>query len=191
MTHSTVALYGGSFDPPHLGHVLSVAWALSATEIDAVWVIPTWKHAFGKQHGAAFDERVAMCALAFAPFRNVTVSTVEQARGGVSHTLETIQALRDDYPEVSFRLLVGSDVLPTTPRWHRWEDIVQAAPPIVVGRDGYPAPPNCPVSIPNINSTEIRRLVESRSAVDGMVPSDVIQHVRDHGLYLDGSHTGR
>ena len=53
-----VAIYGGSFDPPHLGHVLSVAWTLSATELDAVWVIPTWKHAFDKEHGASFEERM-------------------------------------------------------------------------------------------------------------------------------------
>ena len=86
MTTRRVAVYGGSFDPPHLGHVLSVAWALSAAEIDAVWIIPTWKHAFNKEHCASFEERMSMCELAFAVFRDVEVSDVERRLGGVEST---------------------------------------------------------------------------------------------------------
>ena len=118
MSARRVAVYGGSFDPPHLGHVLSVAWTLSAGNVDEVWVIPTWQHAFGKEHGADFDERFAMCERAFAPFRGVTVSDVERHLGGVSRTLHTLEALAADHPETELRLLIGADVLPTTDRWH-------------------------------------------------------------------------
>ena len=178
-----VALYGGSFDPPHLGHVLSVAWALSAAAVDEVWVIPTWKHSFDKEHGAPFEVRFAMCELAFVPFHNVRVSSIEQRLGGVSRTMRTIEALESEHPDTSFRLLIGADVLPATDRWHRWDEVVRAAPPLVIGRHGYPVPEGCPISIPDINSTDIRARLSSGGDVSGLVPTSVIAHIREHALY--------
>lgn len=183
VTGPRVAIYGGSFDPPHLGHVLSVAWALSAGDVDEAWVIPTWQHAFGKAHGASFDARMAMCKLAFAPFRGVTLMDIERELGDVSRTLHTLEAIRERHPDVELRLLIGADVLPTINRWHRWDDIVRIAPPLVVGRVGYPVPEGCPISIPNINSTEVRTALDRTRSVEGLVPAAVIKHIRTHGLY--------
>ncbi len=178
-----IALYGGSFDPPHLGHVLSVAWALSAADIDRVLIIPTWNHAFEKEHWASFEERFAMCELAFAPFHGVGISSVEQRLGGVSRTLRTIEALESEHPDASFRLLIGADVLPATDRWHRWDEVVRAAPPLVIGRQGYPVPEGCPISIPNINSTDIRAQLSNAGNVSGLLPRAVIAYIRERDLY--------
>lgn len=185
MSAGRIAIYGGSFDPPHLGHVLSVAWTLSATDMDEVWIIPTWKHVFEKKHGADFDERIAMCELAFAPFRNVRVLDLERRLGGVSRTLDTLQALESEHPDQAFRLLVGADVLPTTDRWYRWDEVSRIAPPLLIGRQGYPVPEGCPISIPNINSTEIRAALANAGAIDGLVPTAVIEHIRERSLYAD------
>lgn len=187
MSAPVIALFGGSFDPPHLGHVLAVSWALSAAAVDGVWVVPTWKHAFDKEHAAAFEDRMAMCELAFAPFRGVTVSPIERELGGISRTLETIEALHERHPGSSFRLLVGADVLPTTSRWHRWEAVARMAPPIVVGREGYPLSPDCPISIPDINSTELRRRTATGASLDGFVPSSVARYIEERGLYQGAS----
>ncbi|MGB5697283.1 MAG: nicotinate (nicotinamide) nucleotide adenylyltransferase [Polyangiales bacterium] len=178
-----VAIYGGSFDPPHLGHVLSVAWALAATEIDEVWIVPTWKHAFDKEHGATFEERMSMCELAFDCFRAVDVLDVERRLGGISRTLRTLEELKKEHGSAVFRLLIGADVLPTTDRWHRWEDVAKIAPPLVVGREGYPLPEHCPVSIPNINSTDVRSRLAHSEDLSGRVPTAVIEHIRSRGLY--------
>jgi nicotinate-nucleotide adenylyltransferase len=183
MSARHVALYGGSFDPPHLGHVLSVAWALSATDVDQVWIIPTWKHALEKEHQASFEERFAMCELAFAPLHHVEVLSIEQRLGGVSRTLRTIEALESTHPDASFRLLIGADVLPGTDRWHRWDEVVRAAPPLVIGRQGYPLPEGCPISIPDVNSTDIRARLSNAGDVSGVVPTSVIAHIREQGLY--------
>jgi nicotinate-nucleotide adenylyltransferase len=183
MTTRRVAVYGGSFDPPHLGHVLSVAWALSAAEVDAVCIIPTWKHAFNKEHCASFEERMSMCELAFAVFRDVEVSDVERRLGGVSRTVHTLDALASEHPDTVFRLLIGADVLPTTDRWHQWDEVVKVAPPLVIGRQGSPVPEGCPISIPNINSTEVRSALADASDIKGLVPTAVIEHIRAHGLY--------
>lgn len=183
MTDRRVAIYGGSFDPPHLGHVLSVAWALSAGDIDEVWVIPTWEHAFGKSHAASFDARMAMCELAFAPFRAVTSMDIERELGDVSRTLHTLQAIRDRHPDIAPRLLIGADVLPTVDRWYRWDEIVRIAPPLVVGRVGYPPPKGCPISIPNVSSTEVRAELDRGGSLEGLVPTAVIDHIRTQRLY--------
>jgi len=183
MTERRIAIYGGSFDPPHLGHVLSIAWALSTGEVDAVWIVPTWKHPFNKAHGAPFEDRMAMCELAFALFRDVEVSDIERRLDGVSRTLNTLDALASKHPDARFRLLVGSDVLPTTDRWHRWDDVVRLAPPLVVGREGYPVPEGCPISIPNVNSTEIRSELACDRNAAGLVPMAVLEHIRSRGLY--------
>ena len=183
MSPRRVAVYGGSFDPPHLGHVLSVAWALTATDTDEVWIVPTWVHAFDKKHGATFEQRMSMCELAFECFRHVKVLDVERRLAGVSRTLETLKTLAKQHPSVAFRLLVGADVLPTTDRWYRWEDVVKIAPPLVVGREGYPAPEDCPVSIPNINSTDIRSRLARSEDLSGIVPRAVLEHLRSQDLY--------
>jgi nicotinate-nucleotide adenylyltransferase len=183
LTIRRIAIYGGSFDPPHLGHVLSVAWAISAAEVDEVWIIPTWKHVFDKQHGASFEERISMCQLAFAPFRDVEVSDIERRLGGVSRTLDTLDALETEHPDVVFRLLVGADVLPTIDRWYRWDEVAKVAPPLVIGRQGYPVPEGCPISIPNINSTDIRSGLANAADISGLVPTAVIEHIRLRDLY--------
>ncbi|MEM8609514.1 MAG: nicotinate (nicotinamide) nucleotide adenylyltransferase [Myxococcota bacterium] len=187
MTRARVAMYGGSFDPPHLGHVLSVSWVLASADIDEVWVIPTWKHPFEKAHGASFEARVAMCELAFAQFEHAEVSTIEQTLGGTSHTLTTIESLQHSNPDTEFRLLVGADVLPEAPKWHRWDDIVKAAPPIVIGREGYPQPEGCPITIPNVSSTDARGSLRQNDPIEGWVPRSVVDYIRAHALYQDAT----
>jgi nicotinate-nucleotide adenylyltransferase len=182
-----VAVYGGSFDPPHLGHVLSVAWTFSAADIDAVWIIPTWKHAFDKEHDASFEERMLMCQLAFAPFRNVEISDVERRLGGTSRTLKTLHTLETEHPETVFRLLIGADVLASTDRWYHWDEVLRIAPPLIVGRQGYPVPEGCPISIPNVSSTDIRHALRHAGEVSGIVPRAVIEHIRARQLYSDES----
>lgn len=181
-----VAIYGGSFDPPHLGHVLSVAWALSAAPLDEAWIIPTWNHAFDKEHGASFEDRLALCELGFRKFHDVRVLDIERQLGGVSKTLHTLEALRAEHPDALFRLLIGADVLPTTDRWHRWESVVELAPPLIIGRDGYAVPEGCPISIPNINSTEIRAILTQAGDVSGLVPTAVIDYIGMRDLYRAG-----
>ena len=92
-----VAVFGGSFNPPHVGHVLGVVYALSTAPIDEVLVVPVYQHPFAKDL-APFADRLAMCRLAFGWLPRVTVSTVEEELGGESRTLRTVEHLRADHP---------------------------------------------------------------------------------------------
>lgn len=185
MSRKAVGVYGGSFDPPHMGHVLSVSWARSGAGLDEVWAVPTWDHVFGKAIKASFEQRVHMCELAFAANRGVRVLTIEKELAGPSRTLDTVLALGQRNPGVELRLIIGADILPTTDRWHRWDEIVRQAPPLVIGREGYAPAPGCPVSIPDVSSTEIRAALAEGRDVTGLVPRDVVDFIAAEQLYRD------
>ncbi|WP_437736591.1 nicotinate (nicotinamide) nucleotide adenylyltransferase [Sorangium sp. So ce1335] len=133
-----VAIFGGSFNPPHVAHVLAATYAIAVAPIDEVLVVPVYRHPFAKEL-APYEHRLAMCHLALGWLPGVSVSTVERELGGESLTLRTLEHLAAEHPGWAMRLLVGADVLPDLPRWHRFDRIEQIAPPIVLGRSGFDA----------------------------------------------------
>jgi nicotinate-nucleotide adenylyltransferase len=179
-----VGVFGGSFNPPHVAHVLACALVLSVEEVDRLLVVPTYRHPFSKSL-ASYDDRVAMCELAMAWLPGVEVSRVEEALGGESRTLRTIEHLAASNRDWKLRLVIGADLLAEAPRWHGFEAIVKLAPPIVLGRSGAAASEGAPALLPEISSTKVREAI-GRGAygeVEKAVPRSVLAHVRARGLY--------
>ncbi|MGH7437367.1 MAG: nicotinate-nicotinamide nucleotide adenylyltransferase, partial [Polyangiaceae bacterium] len=139
-TPATVGFFGGSFNPPHVAHVLACTLLLSVEGVDRVLVVPTYQHPFAKAL-APFDDRVRMCELAMGWIPGVEVSRVEEALGGESRTLRTIEHLVSAHPGWNLRLVIGADVLAEAPRWYAFDGIAKMAPPIVLGRTGAAAGP--------------------------------------------------
>ena len=191
MREATIALFGGSFNPPHVAHQMVCLFVLETEAVDAVWMTPTYKHPFAKEL-TSFDDRVAMCERAAAPFGGrVAVSRIEEEvaqRAGfvVSRTLDTLQAIRVAHPAVGLRLVVGADILAERDKWHRWDDVVQLAPLIVVGRSGHAMPAGTAhlgLDMPEVSSSEIRaRLARGESALP-LVPRSVMEYIGERGLY--------
>lgn len=177
-----VAVYGGSFDPPHVAHVLVVAWVLTATEADRVLVVPAYQHPLGKQARTAFEHRVRMCELAVADLARVEVSRIEEELGGDSRTLRTLEALGERLPDARFRLVMGADLLEEVDEWHRFDLIEELAPKLVVGRAGYPGPEGT-VALPGVSSTELRERLYAGRGTEGLLHRDVATYIREHGLY--------
>lgn len=178
----TVALYGGSFNPPHVAHQMACLFVLETQEVDRLWVVPTFRHAFAK-HLVPFEDRFHMCQLAFAALgARVAVSRVEEELGRPkSRTLDTLQELVRRHPAARFRVVVGADILAERDKWHRWDEIQALAPPIVVGRRGYPGPGD--FELPDVSSTEVRaRLARGESALP-LVPRAVMNYIAERGLY--------
>ena len=130
---TTVAVFGGSFNPPHVAHVLAVAYVLSTSDAERVLVVPAHKHPFGKPL-APFDDRVRMAELALEPLPGASVSRIEETLDGL--TLHTLEALKKAHPEWSLRLVMGADILLEADKWFRFDDVKKLAPPIVLGRAG-------------------------------------------------------
>ena len=156
---SHICLYGGSFDPPHLGHLFAAVWALQTTDIDRLLWVPAWQHAWGKEL-APFDQRCAMLeAMLRGLGERMAVSRIEQELGGVSRTIRTVSALEARYPDARFSVLVGSDVASEVHRWMDAETLFARVSLLVAGRAGAPLAPGEPgdgLRIPDVSSTELR-----------------------------------
>ena len=112
-----VALLGGSFHPPHLGHVLCAVYAQVMHPIDEVWVLPAVRHPYAKDL-PDFALRRAWCEAAFAQLAFVTIRDDEQ-ENLTGRTWDLIDILEGKYPEVHFSLIGGSDIANDIPNWYR------------------------------------------------------------------------
>ena len=187
-----VAIYGGSFNPPHVGHVLAVAYALSVGEFDRVLVVPVYDHALDKSL-LSFAHRLRLTELAMGWLPRVEVSRLEERLPSPSYTLNTLEYLKSEHPDWHFRLMVGADVLGEVGHWHAFEEVTRIAPLFVLGRGGFEAEAakyGAPVgpTLPDISSTEIRRLLacrdgSARAALARILPSAVLACIEAESLY--------
>jgi nicotinate-nucleotide adenylyltransferase len=175
-------IFGGAFDPPHLGHVAVAAVALAAGDLRRLLVVPCFEHPFGKSM-APWKDRLAMARLAFAPLGPaVRVDPLEADLPHPSLTLVTVRALRAAHPRVRWRLVIGADTLRDRGAWHRFDEIAALAPPLVVGRAGH-GHGDVGFPLPDLNSTEIRRALAAGKSVRGRLPAAVERYLRRRHLY--------
>ncbi|GAC1351582.1 MAG: nicotinate (nicotinamide) nucleotide adenylyltransferase [Polyangiales bacterium] len=181
-----VAIFGGSFNPPHVSHVLAAAYVLACSEVDRLLVVPAFQHPFAKAL-TSFSHRLAMCRLAFADLGRVSVSSVEEDLGGESITVRTLEHLQASHPGWSMRLVVGADVVHEMARWTQPERVRALAPAIILGRVGVVLPPEfsgVANVLPEVSSSQIRKAIgEATTPVDAMLPLSVARYIRTHGLY--------
>jgi len=181
-----IALLGGSFNPPHVAHVMAAWWALATQGVRQVWLLPSFVHPFGKQL-APFDDRVEMCRRAVAAVRGAHVCTAEADLAGdplCGKTVRTLEHLRQKHADLDFALLVGADILPETGTWYRWDRVTELARVIVVGREGYEG--GTELRLPAVSSSLVRQRLGRGEDVSALVPRGVIELVRERGLYRAG-----
>jgi nicotinate-nucleotide adenylyltransferase len=188
-----IALFGGSFDPPHIAHQMAALYVLETQPVDELWIVPTYVHPFETKHLLPFKHRVEMCKLMAAPLgERVTVSKIEEElaqRPGfrTSRTLDLVAFLVEQGLEV--RLVVGSDIMAETAKWYRWTDLVNKAPLIILAREGFDVPKGSVltgVPMPAISSTQIRRAQAAGDPVVAqLVPRSVYAYMVQHNLYKD------
>jgi nicotinate-nucleotide adenylyltransferase len=183
-----VALYGGSFDPPHVGHLLSAVYALSLG-FEKVLVVPAYEHAFGKRM-APFDARVALCRACFRGIDGVEISELEATLERPSYTVRTLERLAADHSEWELRTLVGSDVLAETHAWHDFPRVEALAPLFVLPRLGHEVPGLGPAVLPQVSSSEVRELLADRKRspdaalrLERLVPEAVRSALETRGIY--------
>ncbi len=115
-----VALLGGSFNPPHVGHLLAAHYVRATQGVDEVWLMPAYQHPFGKAL-ESFEHRVRMCeAMCRDTSGWLKASPVEREvseQGGTGYTVETLTYLVEKHPRIAFSLILGSDILKDLPNW--------------------------------------------------------------------------
>jgi nicotinate-nucleotide adenylyltransferase len=178
-------IFGGTFDPPHLGHAMACLWALETGEVDRVLMIPTARHAFGKQPAAGFDHRLAMCRLAARHLgEHVEISDIEGRREGVSYMVDTLRALAADRPGATFRLLVGTDIVGDVPKWRESAEILRLAPLLVLPRLLPGDRPEArPGALPAVSSTVVRAALRGHGSTGELIARSVRDYITANRLY--------
>jgi nicotinate-nucleotide adenylyltransferase len=200
-----VGMFGGAFDPPHLAHVAVAEAAVAQLGLDRLHVFPTgqpWHRSAGV---TAAGHRLAMTRLAMAGIGHVLVDDAELRRDGPTYSIDTLEALRQAYPDSPLFLILGADQAAQIERWHRWQDLVRLVTVCVVGRGPLrqgPSPgakaghPGLPREMPvqtlklhmtpqDISATEIRRRLAAGEDISALVPAGVARYIADQKLYQD------
>jgi len=160
-----------------------VELALESGEVDEVLAVPCFNHPLAKGV-SAFAHRVEMVRLAFAPLGSrVRLSRLEEELGGAGRTLDILEELVRRHPGDSFRLLVGGDIPHERDEWYRFDEVARLAPLLVIGREGYAGEGCGGAILPDVSSTEVRKLVAGRQPYAHLVPPGVADYIEKHGLY--------
>lgn len=196
-----IGLFGGSFDPPHNGHLLVAQDAIEALALDLLLVIPAAQQPLKGQEQTAADHRLAMVQACFDGVPQVMVDPVEITRGGLSFMVDTVEDVQRRWPSAHLHLLIGSDVVSTLPRWKEPERLLGMVRLVVLYRVTAGAPPVdreihgggsaewLATRRVDVSSTEVRTRVRNGRSIKGFVPEAVATYIATNGLYLDKSRT--
>jgi nicotinate-nucleotide adenylyltransferase len=191
-----IAVFGGRFDPPHIGHYWVVQQVIEyGPSIDRVFLVPAAMHQW-KPIVASAEDRMTM--LRFHQMENVVVSDIEIRRGGISYSIDTIREIKKE-TGASIYWIVGADIITEFSRWEKADELVKEATFLVFPRDPYNIPKQIPAGFSviaeknlittNISSTIIRTRVKNGLSIDHFVISDVANYIKQKGLYRDFSDT--
>ncbi len=192
-----IAMFGGTFNPPHVGHVAAARACVQQLALNKLIVMPTNipPHKILPEGSATPQQRLEMAAIAASLIPMAEVSALEIERKGASYTFETIRTLKSLYPDSTLWLVVGTDMLATFDHWRRPEDIVACARLAAVARSDEDR------AFIDRRAEELRRSLDAQvdivynravevSSTDfrsgkapNLVPSDVLRYIRAHGLY--------
>ena len=178
-----IGLLGGSFNPPHLGHLLIATAVYAVEELDHLWVIPTASHAFGKDL-APFVDRVRMCHLAFRHLAGgAAVLDIEERLPKPSYTVNLLRALHALRPGIKPVWIAGSDVIADLPRWKEPDEVQRLARFVVVPRKGYEGGARLGIDLPLLSSTDVRTMHREGKSIEGLVDREVLAYIERRGLY--------
>lgn len=187
-----VGLLGGTFDPPHIGHLVAAVSVRDALHLDAVWLVPAgdpWQKRDRVITPAR--HRLEMCRAAVAGIPGLAVSAVEVERSGPTYSIDTVTALLAEDPDLDVVLVLGRDAAAGIPTWHRYEELLGLCTFAVVDRTDAPPVPELPgatieaVAMPrvDVSSTAVRATLAAGGRVDVLVPPGVVAVVEREDLY--------
>lgn len=191
-----VGILGGTFNPPHLGHLIMAEQVKDQLDLDKILFMPTAEppHSSVSKTTINADVRVHMLELAIMENPDFEVERYEVDQGGKNYTYNTMKALIDLYPSVDFYFIIGGDMIADLPTWYRIDDLVHLVQFVGVNRPGYIVESEYPiimVDIPmtDISSSQIRKKVATGCTIKYLVPEDVRKYIALEGLYQDDEKT--
>jgi nicotinate-nucleotide adenylyltransferase len=189
-----IGILGGAFDPIHLGHLILASEARSQLNLDLVLFVPTYQSAHqNKEIATPFVHRCSMVAEAISGNPDFRLSDVECRLKGRSYTVQTIQALQQEYTDASFVLIIGADNFEQFDTWHEPERLLSMTTIAVAGRPGHAIAPSqskwqpAVIDMPliGISASDLRRRVRAGISIRFLVPPVVDDYIAQTGLYRE------
>lgn len=187
-----IGVFGGTFDPPHVGHLVAAADAHQVLELDVVLLVVAnapWQKV-GEREISPAEDRLAMVAASVQDTDGLEASAIEIERGGLSFTADTLTALLVDEPDAELFLILGNDAAAGFATWERHEEVDRLAHLVVVDRPGTPTPIDdgfewTRIDIPEleISSTELRQRVGDGRSIRYLTTAGVVACIEERGLY--------
>ena len=189
-----IGLFGGTFDPPHVGHLVTAVNVRHALQLDVVVLMVAnepWQKAGSRPITPAVD-RLAMVEAAVAEVKGLVAGRAEVDHGGPSYTADTLTLVADEYPGAELFTIMGDDAAAGFLTWHRYEEVSLRSSLVVVDRPG--APVELPqgfewlhVEVPrlDVSSTDLRTRVVDGRPLDYLVTDAVLEVIRERGLYRE------
>ena len=172
-----VAIFGGSFNPIHTGHIALAQAVQQQCGLDEVWLMVSPQNPLKRNDADLLDDslRFEMAQKALEGVEGVKACDYEFHLPKPSYTWNTLQNLTKDYPDYTFTLLIGGDNWAHFQRWRHWKDILWHHDVIVYPRDEYQGTISVPLL--NVSSTEIRKRVRAGQSISGLVPACIVSDV--------------
>lgn len=192
-----LGVFGGTFDPPHVGHLIAAVNVRHDLALDRVLLVVNnlpWQKV-GARAVTPAEDRLSMVEAAVAGVEGLETSRLEVDAGGPSYTADTLRSLLDEDPDCSLFVILGSDAAAGLPTWERFEAVRDLATIVEVERPGAPPAPSLEgwrwlrVEVPaiEVSSTDLRARVSDGRPLDYLLTREVVECIAARGLYQDGS----
>ncbi|WHY84791.1 nicotinate-nucleotide adenylyltransferase [Neobacillus novalis] len=184
-----VGILGGTFDPPHYGHLLIANEVLATLKLDEIWFMPNGEPPHKQKTGSVTNgQRVQMLKLAIQGNSAFKIETIELHREGLSYTVDTMKMMNAEYPDHQFFFIIGADMIEYLPKWHKIDELVKLVQFVGVERPAYSDQTNYPilyVDVPaiDVSSSMIRERLTSGKTVRYLLPDSVIHYIEENQLY--------
>ena len=192
---NNIGILGGTFNPPHNGHIHLADIMLDELRLDKLLIIPDFQPPHKGDVSVSAEDRLNMCRLAFDNPK-IEVSDIEIKRGGKSYTIDTVTQLKAIYPEDNLFLIMSSDMLKIFNKWYRYKDILKLC--TVCSSFRYDEPKILPDFFEEsdrvylssaepliLSSTQIRENIKNSIDVSGLIPKKVFEYINEKGFYRD------
>jgi nicotinate-nucleotide adenylyltransferase len=195
-----LGLLGGTFDPPHYGHLVAAQEAAYQLNLGRVLFLPARQNPLKRgEEVSSADDRCHMVELAIAGNPMFELSRADLDRPSPSYTVDLLRGLRATWPRAELFFLVGADIVPELPRWHAPSELLELATLVAINRPGAPVPSVAALEqalpaatgrvvlleVPGmaISATELRARVQLGRPIRYLAPPAVETYIREHGLY--------
>ena len=190
-----VGIFGGAFDPPHIGHLRLAQQCRERLGLEELLIVPTFHSPHKPNPNTDFDHRLEMCKLTFQG-KIYTVTDIERQIGGEGYTINTLRKIKENYPKgTKFFLIIGGDMLFYFDNWYRYESILKECSVVAAAREedsyadltekaaelGHVKVLNLPVT--EISSTEIRDKLQSGEDTSELLTPETAGYIAENKLY--------